>query len=138
MTVVDRDPIAGRIIGSAIRVHRRLGPGLLESPYKACLEYDLTQHGLRVAREVAVPIVYDGVKLDCGFRLDLMVDGDVIVEVKSVAQLAPIHSAQVMTYLRLTGARRALLFNFNAVTIKAGMKSFLGRGRSVPVIEEGG
>ena len=86
----------------------------------------------------SVPVVYKGIRLDCGFRVDMLINGDVIVEVKSVAHLLSIHSAQVITYLRLTDARRALLFNFSALTIKAGMKSFLGRGRGVPVDEDAG
>ena len=128
----ERERLATAVIGAAIEVHRTLGPGLLESPYKVCLVRELITRGLRVESEVPVPVTYKGLHLDCGFRLDLLVDGDVIVEVKSVAQLLPVHSAQVITYLKLTDARRALLFNFNEVTLIAGMRSFLGRGRNVP------
>jgi len=132
ITDVQRDPIAGEIIDAAITVHRELGPGLLESSYLACLEYELLKRGVRVERQVGVPLVYDGLKLDCGYRLDLLVDGAVIVEVKSVEYLTPIHNAQVLTYLRLTGARQALLFNFNCVRVMDGMRSFLGPGEYVP------
>ena len=133
MRVVDRDRISGIIIAAAIEIHRLMGPGLLESAYIACLVHELIRRGLRVERQVAVPVVFKGAKLDCGFRLDLLVEGDVIVEVKSVEKLAPIHSAQVLTYLRLTGARRALLMNFGGLTLKAGLKSYLGRSTQVPV-----
>ena len=132
MTEPQHDPIVGKIIGAAIRVHSALGPGLLESAYQACLAFEVAQTGLHVAREVGIPLQYGEVRLDCGYRLDLVVDHDVIVEVKSVEKLLPIHSAQVMTYLRLTGARRGLLFNFNAPTIRAGLRSFIGPGKQVP------
>ena len=132
MSNPERDPIVGQIIGAAIKVHRALGPGLLESPYTDCLEHELRKIGLHVQREVPVPLMYDGIALDCCYRLDLVVDRDVIVEVKSVESLLPIHDAQILTYLRLTDARQALLLNFNAPTLKAGLRSFLGRGKQVP------
>ena len=126
------DPTVDRIIGAAIEVHRELGPGLLESAYKTCLAYELTQRRLGVLREAPVPVVYRGQRIDCGYRIDLLVEGDVIIEVKSVDTLLPIHTAQVLTYLRLTGARRALLLNFNGVTLKEGLRSYLGPGNTVP------
>ena len=127
-----RDPVVATTIDAAIEVHRQLGPGLLESTYEACLECELVHRGLQVVRQVAVPVVYKNMRLDCGYRLDLLIDGDVIVEIKSVEQLHPIHTAQVLTYLRLTGARQLLLFNFNSVLLKDGMRSFLGGGNYVP------
>ena len=132
MTHIQRDEVAGEIIGAAIEVHQELGPGLLESAYEPCLEYELTKRGLRVERQVAIPVTYDGTRIDCAYRLDLVVDRDVIVEVKSVEQLLPIHDAQVLTYLKLSGARQALLFNFNCLRLKDGLRSFLGHGKSVP------
>jgi len=132
MSEVQRDPVASEILDSAITVHRQLGPGLLESSYQACLEYELLKRGVRVERQVQVPLVYDGIKLDCGYRLDLLVDGGIIVEVKSVEVLTPLHNAQVLTYLRLTGARQALLLNFNCLRLMDGLRSFLGQGKHVP------
>jgi GxxExxY protein len=132
MTDIQRDPIAGEIIAAAVDVHRVLGPGLLESAYQTCLAYELVQRGLRVERQVPVPVTYKGVHLDCGYRLDLLVGADIIVEVKSVEKLAPIHTAQVLTYLRLTGARRALLLNFNGLRLKDGLRSYLGYGKQTP------
>jgi GxxExxY protein len=138
MTDQERSKLAGLIIGAAIKVHRALGPGLLESAYQACLVYELRRLGLRVQTEVAVPVRYGEILLDCGYRLDLLVEGAIIVEIKSVDRLIPLHSAQVLTYLRLTDALQVLLMNFNAVTLKAGLKSFLRGGMRVPVdVEEG-
>ena len=128
MSNVQTDPVASAIIGAAIEVHRCLGPGLLEAAYKACLTYELAQRSLRIATEVPVPVMFKGVQMECGFRLDFLVDGGVIVEVKSVDHLMPVHTAQVLTYLRLTGARQALLINFNGTTLTEGLRSYLGTG----------
>jgi len=128
MSHVRRDPVAGEIIDAAIKVHRSLGPGLLESSYEVCLEHELASRRLDVDRQVPVPVVYEGVRLDCGYRLDLVVNGGIVVEVKSVERLLPIHTAQVLTYLRLSGARQILLFNFNSVKLMDGMRSFLADG----------
>ena len=133
-----RDPEVQEIIGAALQVHSELGPGLLESAYQACLVHSLLKRGLRVEQQVAVPIVFDGLRLDCGYRLDLFVERHVIVEVKSVRELEPIHTAQVLTYLKLTGARRALLLNFNCLRLKDGMRSFLGRGKEGSQRPDGG
>jgi len=109
MTEKERvNKITGNVIGAAIQVHRRLGPGLLESAYEACLVFELAKRGLRVERQKAVPLIYDDVKLDCGYRMDLLVEGSVVVEIKSVDAVAPIHEAQVMSYLRLSGCKVAL------------------------------
>lgn len=126
MVSVQRDPVASAIIGAAIDVHRSLGPGLLEAAYKTCLAYELLQRGLRVEREVPVPLRFREIQMDCGFRLDFLIEGHVIIEAKSVERLLPVHTAQALTYLRLTGARQAFLINFNGVTLKEGLKSFLG------------
>jgi GxxExxY protein len=129
MADIRRDPVAGEIIDAAIKVHRALGPGLLESSYEVCLDHELNSRGLQVARQVPVPIVYEGITLNCGYRLDLVVNGDIVIEVKSVEKLLPLHTAQVLTYLRLSGARQVLLFNFNSVKLMDGLRSFLGDGK---------
>ncbi len=114
--------ITGEIIGAAIEVHRELGPGLLESSYEICLARELELRGISFDFELPLPLEYKGVRLDCGYRLDLLVAGTVIVEVKSVENLAPIHDAQLLTYLKLTGVKVSLLINFNVVVLKAGLK----------------
>ncbi len=129
MPTVQRDPVAASIIGAAIEVHRCLGPGLMESAYQMCLAYEFQQRGLRVEKEVAIPVMFKGVQMACGFRADFVVDGAVIVEIKCVERLTPLHTAQVLTYLRLTDARQAFLINFNGLTLKEGLKSFLRGGK---------
>ncbi len=113
--------ITERVIGAAIAVHRALGPGLLESAYETCLMYELTQQGLKVEAQRPLPVVYREVRLDCGYRLDLLVEDAVIVELKSVDQLAPIHTAQLMSYLKLSGCKVGLLINFNETLLKNGI-----------------
>jgi GxxExxY protein len=115
------DKISGAIIGVAIDVHRALGPGLLESAYEACLAYDLAQAGWAVEVQKPLPLIYRGLQLDCGYRLDLLVAGQVIVEVKAVDRLAPIHHAQLLSYLKLSGCKLGLLINFNVVLLKHGL-----------------
>jgi GxxExxY protein len=132
MAAFIKDNNAEVVIGAAIKVHRALGPGLLESTYQTCLIHEIVQRGLRVRREVAVPVVYEGISLDCGYRLDLLVEEHLIVEVKCVEHLMPIHTAQVLTYLRLTRAKLALLLNFNSLTLKAGLRTYVGQGNEVP------
>jgi GxxExxY protein len=105
--------ISSAIIDAAIAVHRELGPGLLENAYEACLAFELLERGFQVERQKELPVVYRGIKVDCGFRLDLLIDGLVIVELKSVERLDPIHDAQVLTYLKLTGLHLGLLMNIN-------------------------
>jgi GxxExxY protein len=119
-------PASESVIAAAIEVHRTLGPGLLESVYQGCLAYELLQRGVRFRREVAIPVQYKGALLECGYRADLLVEEELIVEVKSVEALQPIHTAQVLTHLRLSGARQALLLNFGQLTLKDGLRSFLG------------
>ncbi len=113
------------IIGAAIEVHRTLGPGLLESAYEECTARELTLRGLSFERQKPLPIVYKDVKLECGYRVDLLVEGRVIVELKSAGALAPVHEAIVLTYLRLSGVRIGLLINFNVVVLKDGIKRFI-------------
>lgn len=126
MTEFERlNKITETIIGAAIQVHRTLGPGLLESAYAACLAYELNKRGLEVEEQKAVPLVYEQVKLECGYRMDLLVERSVVVEVKSVEALAPIHEAQVMSYLKLSGCKLALLINFNLVVLKDGIRRFI-------------
>jgi GxxExxY protein len=110
------------IIGSAIEVHRVLGPGLLESVYEAALSREMSLRGLQVERQVVVPVAYKGFELNAGIRLDLKIAGRVVVEVKSVERLHPIHRAQLLTYLKLTGLRTGLLFNFNVEFLRNGMR----------------
>ena len=110
------------IIGAAIEVHRTLGPGLLESAYAECLARELSLRGIPFEREKPVPVVYKEVKLDCGYRIDLLVDGRVVVELKAVDALAPIHNAIVLTYLRLSGCKIGLLINFHVEVLKDGIK----------------
>ncbi len=113
--------VSGEVLGAAIRVHRALGPGLLESVYEACLEHELRQRGVKVRRQVGLQVEYDGVRLDQGYRVDLIVEERVIVEVKAVESLLPIHEAQLFTYLRLSGLRLGLLLNFNTERLKDGI-----------------
>ncbi len=117
--------ITETIIGAAIHVHKALGPGLLESAYAACLAYELRKRGLIVEQEKPLPLVYEEVKLECGYRMDLLVERSVVVEVKSVEALAPIHEAQTLSYLRLSGCKLALLINFNVTVLKDGIRRFI-------------
>ena len=114
--------ITESIIGAAIEVHRALGPGLLESAYEACLTFELAQRGLKVEQQKPLPVVYREVKLDCGYRLDLLVEEAVIVEVKAVDRLMPIHQAQLLSYLKLSGCKVGLVINFNVKVLKDGIR----------------
>jgi GxxExxY protein len=116
------DQTARSIIDAGLKVHRALGPGLLESAYEHCLAHELLSRGMSVRRQVSMPIVYEGVALDAGYRLDLLVDEQVIVETKSVDALTPLHEAQVLTYLKLSKLRLALLINFNVFLFKQGIR----------------
>ena len=117
--------LTGMILAAAIEVHRVLGPGLLESIYVECLEHELTSRGLRFVRQLTVPITYKGTRLGSSYRVDVIVEDRVIVEVKSVEALAPIHKAQVLTYLRLTGMPAGLLINFNVPRLMDGVKRLI-------------
>ena len=125
MPLEQSDPLSNQAIGLAIKVHKILGPGLLESAYEECLAYEFTKNGLPFGRQVHLPIVYDNVQLDCSYRVDFIVDGQLLIELKSVEKLLPIHDAQILTYLRLSGCRVGLLMNFNQVALKAGLKRFV-------------
>lgn len=116
------DSLSEKIIGAAIRVHRELGPGLLESAYEACLAYELRDSGLLVESQKPLPVVYRGVQLDCGYRLDLVVENQIILELKAVEKLLPIHEAQLLSYLKLSGLNRGLLINFHSQLLKDGIK----------------
>jgi GxxExxY protein len=119
------DLLTETIIGFAIEVHRHLGPGLLESAYEECLCYELQQNGLEFQRQVQLPIVYKSVRLDCGYRMDVVVEQQVILELKTVDRLMPIHEAQMLTYLKLSGLRIGLLLNFNSAVLKDGMRRMM-------------
>jgi GxxExxY protein len=113
------------IIGCAFKVHKTLGPGLLESSYETCLFYELTKAGFEVERQKTLPLTYNDIELDAGYRLDLVVNNSVIIEIKSVEELAPIHNAQVLTYLKLSKIKLGLLINFNTVDLKDGIRRLI-------------
>ena len=119
---MDINDLASKAIGCAITVHKALGPGLLESACQECLYYGLRQSGLSVEKQKALPLVYEEVKLDCGYRVDLLVDGKLVIEVKSVEALNDVHLAQVLTYLKLSKCRIGLLINFNVALLKHGIR----------------
>lgn len=121
-SVRSTDQITEKIIGSAIAVHKALGPGLLESAYEECLCFELAETGLEFKRQVALPVVYKGVKLDCGYRMDVVVEESVIVEIKAVERIVPVHEAQLLSYLKLTGIKVGLLLNFHVPVLKSGIK----------------
>lgn len=114
-----------KIIGCVYKVHAVLGPGLLESTYEVCLEHELLKADLRVERQKALPLIYDEIKLDAGYRIDLLINGQIILELKAVDEIAPIHKAQVMTYLKLSGLKLALLLNFNVIDMKKGINRII-------------
>jgi GxxExxY protein len=119
---MEENKITEKIIRCAIKVHTALGPGLLESAYKECLFYELLKYGLNVEKEKPIPLIYEEVKLEYGYRVDLFVENSIVVEIKSVEALHDIHLAQTLTYLKLTGRRVGLLMNFNVLRIKDGIK----------------
>lgn len=119
--------IAAAVVDAALKIHKTLGPGLLESVYEAVLDFELQRRGLQVARQVGLPVHYEGVKLELGFRADLIINNKLIIEVKSVEVLAPVHKKQLLTYLRLTDVRLGLLLNFNVELIKDGIQRVVNR-----------
>ena len=119
------DDLSRSVIGCAIEVHRNLGPGLLESTYRQCLAHELSQAGISFQMELPLPVRYKGILLDCGYRIDLLVNGDVIVEIKSVESVLPIHDAQTLTYMRLAKVPVGLLINFNVIKLQSGIKRFV-------------
>ncbi|MBI4383472.1 MAG: GxxExxY protein [Nitrospinae bacterium] len=114
--------ISGEIVDAAMKVHSALGPGLLESAYEACLKYELGKRGLQVQSQLTLPVAYDGIEIDAGYRVDLLVENTVVVELKAVDKTAPIHEAQLLSYLKLSGKRLGLLINFNVLRLKDGIK----------------
>ncbi len=119
---MNEDEISRIVIGCAIDVHKELGPGLLESTYEACLEYELKGRGLEVQRQLTLPVNYKGKLIDVGYRIDLMVNERVIVELKAVEEMTKVHEAQLITYLKLSGIKLGLLINFNELYLKNGIK----------------
>ena len=119
---MDIEEAARQIVDAAIKVHRALGPGLLESAYQTCLTHELRKRGLRVDCEVLLPVVYDGIQLDAGYRIDMLVEACIIVENKAVEKLLPIHQAQLLTYLKLQDCRLGFLLNWNVPLMKQGIK----------------
>ncbi len=114
--------ISGRIIDFAIRVHRALGPGMLEGAYEICLMHELIQNGLQARSQVTLPIIYDGIKLDAGYRIDLLVENSIIVELKAIERLHPVHEAQLLSYLRMSDLSLGLLINFNVKLLRDGVR----------------
>ena len=118
----ERDPLTHKVIGCAIEVHRNLGPGLLESAYEICLAYELKHADLLVERQLELPIRYKDVNLDCGYRVDMIVEKQLLIELKAVSELLPVHEAQLLTYMKLTNISKGLLLNFNVPILKDGIK----------------
>jgi GxxExxY protein len=119
---MELNDITGEVVRSAMKVHTALGPGLLESAYRICLGHELRRRGLVVEREVRLPVNYDGLQIDVGYRIDLLVEGQVIVEVKAVSRVHPLHTAQLLSYLRLSGLRVGLLLNFCVRSMRHGIR----------------
>jgi len=118
---MDENEISFKIIGVALDIHRNLGPGLLESAYENALAYDLSEQGFKINQQVPMPFIYKGIKQDVGYRIDLIVNDKVLIEIKSIELLAPVHFAQTLTYLKLSGLKLGLLINFNTKTLKEGI-----------------
>ena len=125
MSLSHESGLGERVIGLSIDVHRHLGPGLLESAYEECLCFELKQAGIGYQRQVTLPIVYKDVRLDCGYRMDIVVQNELIIEIKAVDRILPVHEAQMLTYLRLSHLRAGLLLNFNNVVLKDGLRRFV-------------
>lgn len=117
--------ITRKIIGCAITVHKDLGPGLLESAYEECLAYELIKHGLNIKRQQPTPVTYKDIKLDCGYRIDILVENTVIIELKVVDQINPVHEAQILTYMKFSNKKMGLLINFNVSLLKNGIKRYI-------------
>ncbi len=122
---MDRNELTYAIRGAAFTVHSRLGPGLLESAYEKCLHYEISKQGYAVQQQVALPLIYDEIKVDVGYRIDLLVANEVIVELKAVEELIPIHTAQLLTYLRLANKPVGLLMNFNVTNMQQGIRRYI-------------
>ena len=124
---MDVNKVSGAIVNAAMKVHSAVGPGLLESAYEACLLHELRQLGMKAQAQVSLPVAYDGVKIDVGYRVDLLVEDAVIVELKAVETLLPIHEAQLLSYLKLSGKRVGLLINFNVPHLKDGIRRMVNK-----------
>jgi GxxExxY protein len=122
LSAAQLNDLSGGIIDAAMQVHRTLGPGLLESAYEACLAYELTQRGMKALTQVSMPVTYGTVQLDVGYRIDVVVDNAVILELKTVSEILPVHEAQLLSYLKLSGAKLGLLINFKVPKLKDGLK----------------
>jgi GxxExxY protein len=125
-----RHPLAYKVIGCAIEVHREMGPGLLESAYSECASYIFTINKIPFQRQVSVPVLFKGHKLDCGYRADFLIAGDLLIELKTVERILPIHTAQILTYLKLLKARQGLLINFHTLRLIDGLRSYVWTGDS--------
>ncbi len=121
---MEKDPLSGAVIGAAIEVHRHLGPGLLESAYEACLAHELQHRGIGFQLQVPLPVRYKDVSLECGYRIDAMVEGRLLLELKAVERILPIHAAQILTYMRLASVDTGLLINFNVTRLVDGVQRF--------------
>jgi GxxExxY protein len=119
------DDLSNKVIGSAIEVHKSLGPGLLESSYERCLSFELSAAGIRHEIQKELPIQYKSLRLDCGYRIDMLVEDKLIVELKSIEKIIPIHEAQLLTYMKLSGVKIGLLINFNVLRLKEGIKRYV-------------
>ncbi|HHT9123353.1 MAG TPA: GxxExxY protein [Candidatus Wunengus sp. YC63] len=119
------DELSRKVIGLSIEVHRELGPGLLENTYKQCLAYELSQAGINFQMEVELPVKYKNVLISCGYRIDLLIENNLIIELKSVDKIIPIHEAQLLTSMKLSGIKVGLLINFNEIVLKDGIKRFV-------------
>ncbi|HEY5061229.1 MAG TPA: GxxExxY protein [Gemmatimonadaceae bacterium] len=122
MNVNELNERSGAVVDAAMKVHSALGPGLLESAYQACLTHELQLRGLQVMTQIALPVTYRGIRLEVGYRIDMLVDNAVVVEVKAIAKVLPVHHAQLLSYLRLSGHRLGLLINFHEIHLKHGIK----------------
>ena len=124
MKIMELNEITQKIIGCAIEVHKNLGPGLLESAYEECLSYELIKKGLDIKRQKPTPVVYKEIKLECGYRIDILVENVVVVELKVVDEFNPVHEAQILTYMKFANKTLGLLINFNVAALKYGIKRF--------------
>ena len=127
---MDINQISGSIVDAAMKVHTKLGPGLLESVYEKCLKHELTKHGLRVETQVWLPVVYDGMEIEGGYKIDLLVEGEVVVELKVAEQLLEVHKAQLLSYMKLANKRVGLLINFNVVHLRNGIRRLVNHYQS--------
>lgn len=123
--MLDKEELTEKILGCAFKVHSKLGPGLLESAYQACLKYEIEKMGLEVKSEVPIPLIYEEIKLVCGYRIDLLVEDQVVIELKTVEQITDVHKAQVLTYLKFSGYRIGLLLNFRTKSLVKGINRFI-------------